>query len=90
MPSTQAEFDAAVRQLRCYVSALAGLIDDTFPEGYAWPPEDPRVTGTASEEPMRPIAKSIDGVLGSYDALQTAMGEKHPRHEPYLHGRHDG
>lgn len=82
MRGSQAEFDRQRAQLVHYAGELLGVIDGELPAGAR-----PRGSGCATDYPLKPIKDAIDNVLACFDALQTCMGETHPRHEAFLKGR---
>jgi len=86
----QAAFDRQRDQLKDYLFQTLWLLDDTLPRGYAWPPDDPNVTGAAHDYPMKALKDGIDNILASFDCLQVAMGEDEGRHHRFLTGRCHG
>lgn len=83
MPIDQAEFTRRVARLRDYTAGLLAVIDDTFPPGYVPPLGTPSFS---ADYPLKYLTGPIDGVLGSFDAVQEALGRplEHTRHHKFL------
>jgi hypothetical protein len=96
MPMTQDEFDHQRGLLSQTIGALVGAFVYAFPEGFFYDPEAHlidsnamKITGTASEDPMRSIASKIYDVMEAFDLMQKGLGlhdGEEPRFERFLKG----
>lgn len=72
---TQAEFDAAVKELKMAVNGLHALLNEQLPDGFD-PASDPMMaTGSVWRNPrLEVIGRAIRGVTEWFDHLQERLG----------------
>jgi hypothetical protein len=84
---TKAHYDKKVHQPKLYAHVLVGTIQSRLENDS---PDDFVDGTTFHNHRLKDVAKAIDNVLGSFDALQKGLGLNpghKPRHHRFLHDR---